>query len=151
MCRHFFFLLVQKRKKSGYQQKFLQGTPRYSSCLVGAGMPDIVRGVYPYESAYGNILLVFREKNILMFWRFRKKHYLCTRNRENRLLLMLHAEIAQLVEHNLAKVRVASSSLVFRSKHKGLRRKKPRWRNGRRARFRCVCRETCRFESCSGH
>ena len=27
-----------------------------------------------------------------------------------------HAEIAQLVEHNLAKVRVASSSLVFRSK-----------------------------------
>ena len=27
-----------------------------------------------------------------------------------------YAEIAQLVEHNLAKVRVASSSLVFRSK-----------------------------------
>ena len=29
---------------------------------------------------------------------------------------MGYAEIAQLVEHNLAKVRVASSSLVFRSK-----------------------------------
>ena len=29
------------------------------------------------------------------------------------------AEIAQLVEHNLAKVGVASSSLVFRSKSKG--------------------------------
>ena len=29
-----------------------------------------------------------------------------------------HAEIAQLVEHNLAKVGVASSSLVFRSKPK---------------------------------
>ena len=28
-----------------------------------------------------------------------------------------NAEIAQLVEHNLAKVRVASSSLVFRSKN----------------------------------
>ena len=28
-----------------------------------------------------------------------------------------YAEIAQLVEHNLAKVRVASSSLVFRSKN----------------------------------
>ena len=28
-----------------------------------------------------------------------------------------HAEIAQLVEHNLAKVRVARSSLVFRSKN----------------------------------
>ena len=29
---------------------------------------------------------------------------------------IINAEIAQLVEHNLAKVRVASSSLVFRSK-----------------------------------
>ena len=29
-----------------------------------------------------------------------------------------HAEVAQLVEHNLAKVGVASSSLVFRSKNK---------------------------------
>ena len=56
------------------------------------------------------------------------------------------AEIAQLVEHNLAKVGVASSSLVFRSTVM-----MPRWRNGRRARFRCVCREACRFESCSGH
>ncbi len=27
----------------------------------------------------------------------------------------------------------------------------PRWRNGRRARFRCECCEACRFESCSGH
>ena len=27
----------------------------------------------------------------------------------------------------------------------------PRWRNGRRARFRCECREACRFESYSGH
>ena len=35
--------------------------------------------------------------------------YLCTRNTDNK------AEIAQLVEHNLAKVGVASSSLVFRS------------------------------------
>ena len=64
-----------------------------------------------------------------------------------------NAEIAQLVEHNLAKVRVASSSLVFRSsKRKELREKTmPRWRNGRRARFRCVCREACRFDSCPGH
>ena len=67
------------------------------------------------------------------------------------------AEIAQLVEHNLAKVGVASSSLVFRSIRHSValigRRKAvmPRWRNGRRARFRCVCREACRFESCSGH
>ena len=36
-----------------------------------------------------------------------KTVYLCTRSP--------NAEIAQLVEHNLAKVRVASSSLVFRS------------------------------------
>ena len=66
------------------------------------------------------------------------------------------AEIAQLVEHNLAKVRVASSSLVFRSQvwicvyNRGVG-VMPRWRNGRRARFRCECWETCRFESCSGH
>ena len=33
-----------------------------------------------------------------------------------------HAEIAQLVEHNLAKVGVASSSLVFRSKKKRVSR-----------------------------
>ena len=38
-----------------------------------------------------------------------KMAYLCTALKQN-------AEIAQLVEHNLAKVRVASSSLVFRSK-----------------------------------
>lgn len=31
----------------------------------------------------------------------------------------IFAEIAQLVEHNLAKVRVASSSLVFRSNFNG--------------------------------
>ena len=64
-----------------------------------------------------------------------------------------NAEIAKLVEHNIAKVRVESSSLVFLSvKEKSCAKKAmPRWRNGRRARFRCVCREACRFESCSGH
>ena len=40
-----------------------------------------------------------------MFCKIKKRAYLCTRN----------AKVAQLVEHNLAKVRVASSSLVFRS------------------------------------
>ena len=52
----------------------------------------------------------------------------------------LNAEIAQLVEHNLAKVRVASSSLVFRSMFEKSSRdwyQLPKWRNGRRARFRC--------------
>ena len=39
-----------------------------------------------------------------MFGMYHKTLYICTRN----------AEIAQLVEHNLA-IRVASSSLVFRS------------------------------------
>ena len=43
--------------------------------------------------------------------RFKKSAYLCAPNAE----LFYFAEIAQLVEHNLAKVRVASSSLVFRS------------------------------------
>ncbi len=40
--------------------------------------------------------------------RITENPYLCNRKRK-------FAEIAQLVEHNLAKVRVASSSLVFRS------------------------------------
>ena len=40
-----------------------------------------------------------------------------------------NAEIAQLVEHNLAKVGVASSSLVFRSMLKGCITEMPRWRN----------------------
>ena len=43
--------------------------------------------------------------------RFQNYAYLCNRNRETKI----DAEIAQLVEHNLAKVGVASSSLVFRS------------------------------------
>ena len=62
-----------------------------------------------------------------------------------------NAEIAQLVEHNLAKVRVASSSLVFRSFRCIEDDLCPGGGIGRRARFRCVCREACRFESCSGH
>ena len=49
--------------------------------------------------------------------------YLCTRNRIGYPTVANEytAEIAQLVEHNLAKVGVASSSLVFRSKTGGLR------------------------------
>ena len=62
-----------------------------------------------------------------------------------------NAEIAQLVEHNLAKVGVASSSLVFRSIEMIATNQCPGGGIGRRARFRCVCREACRFESCSGH
>ena len=43
--------------------------------------------------------------------------YLCTRNPIKTVAGSKNiAEIAQLVEHNLAKVGVASSSLVFRSK-----------------------------------
>ena len=51
----------------------------------------------------------------------KKKQYLCTRFRKKEALDLTFivkkiAEIAQLVEHDLAKVGVASSSLVFRSK-----------------------------------
>ena len=41
------------------------------------------------------------------FFAYQKKLYLCTPKKQ--------AEVAQLVEHNLAKVRVAGSSPVFRS------------------------------------
>ena len=72
---------------------------------------------------------------------------------------MEKAEIAQLVEHNLAKVGVAGPSPVFRSILLNKMMIKsglnyyfcPGGGIGRRARFRCVCREACRFESCSGH
>ena len=52
-----------------------------------------------------------------IFGHVKKKQYLCTRFREGSSVLTKNAAIAQLVEHNLAKVGVASSSLVFRSKN----------------------------------
>ena len=50
-----------------------------------------------------------------MFCRKAETAYLCIRSTKT------SAEIAQLVEHNLAKVGVASSSLVFRSLFKDAR------------------------------
>ena len=48
-----------------------------------------------------------------IFCQFRKYAYLCIANEKQRLP---NAKIAQLVEHDLAKVGVAGSSPVFRSK-----------------------------------
>ena len=48
--------------------------------------------------------------------RFRKEEVCFFREQEVVEILKSDAEIAQLVEHDLAKVGVASSSLVFRSK-----------------------------------
>ena len=45
----------------------------------------------------------------------KKSTTFASRLRENAYSNRMNAEIAQLVEHNLAKVGVASSSLVFRS------------------------------------
>ena len=65
-------------------------------------------------------------------------YYLCTRKRETN-----NAEVAQLVEHNLAKVRVAGSSPVFRSQITEVKEitslcnEFPGGGIGRRARFRC--------------
>ena len=50
------------------------------------------------------------KKIVLCFGHFMKNVTFAVTNKK------CHAEIAQLVEHNLAKVRVASSSLVFRSR-----------------------------------
>ena len=56
------------------------------------------------------------KKNIEKVCGFRKMCYLCNRNRERCFLeIRKLAEIAQLVEHNLAKVGVAGSSPVCRS------------------------------------
>ena len=50
------------------------------------------------------------------FGHIKKKQYLCTRFRKMRGEILKIAEIAQLVEHDLAKVGVAGSSPVFRSR-----------------------------------
>ena len=60
----------------------------------------------------------FSKKNRSFFFAFRKKVLLLHRNRgtpHESSEISLNAKIAQLVEHNLAKVRVAGSSPVFRS------------------------------------
>ena len=69
-------------------------------------------------------LFVWQQKKAETFGGKLKKVYLCTRNSEEEhkdkdfawICECFFAEIAQLVEHNLAKVGVASSSLVFRSR-----------------------------------
>ena len=54
-----------------------------------------------------------------IFGQLKKKQYLCSRFRKNGDIYQGEkAEIAQLVEHDLAKVGVAGSSPVFRSKGK---------------------------------
>ena len=83
------------------------------------------------------------KKNAQKVCQFQKKHYLCTAFREMLLpkgriqveYRRKFAEIAQLVEHNLAKVGVAGPSPVFRSfvEQKRVIRNglvyMPRWRN----------------------
>ena len=66
-------------------------------------------------------------------------------------IIIFNAAIAQLVEHDLAKVEVAGPSPVCRSNILNRIYSCPGGGIGRRARFRCVCLTTCRFESCSGH
>ena len=56
------------------------------------------------------IFLWFLEESLQKICRVKNNAYLCSP------IWKQYAEIAQLVEHNLAKVGVASSSLVFRSK-----------------------------------
>ena len=65
--------------------------------------------------------------------------------------IVRNAVIAQLVERDLAKVEVAGPSPVCRSNILNSIYSCPGGGIGRRARFRCVCLTTCRFESCSGH
>ena len=51
------------------------------------------------------------KKSGKIFCQFKKNIYLCTRNQK----MIAHAKVAQLVEHDLAKVGVAGPSPVFRS------------------------------------
>ena len=68
-------------------------------------------------------MALFQKKNPEKVCQFQKKHYLCIRIQGNASknadflpqAFEEDAEIAQLVEHNLAKVGVAGPSPVFRS------------------------------------
>ena len=55
------------------------------------------------------------EKSLYFCTRFRGENAFRRESRESLEIVYDDAEIAQLVEHDLAKVGVASSSLVFRS------------------------------------
>ena len=69
---------------------------------------------FSYFSLYLSGFLQFFEKFLQKSLEVIKKNtYLCNPKRKE---WVTNAEVAQLVEHNLAKVGVASSSLVFRSK-----------------------------------
>ena len=82
-----------------------------------------------WEAEVGDLLKIVGKK----FGGLKRKPYFCTRNSAE--LPKANAEIAQLVEHDLAKVGVASSSLVFRSYILKLARtvrkfpSLPKWRN----------------------
>ena len=65
--------------------------------------------ILPNNSNFCNFLYFFKKK-------FGDLKKVCTFAIPNEKNGITNAEIAQLVEHNLAKVRVASSSLVFRSR-----------------------------------
>ena len=70
----------------------------------------------PFLSAPNN----FHTKNLKKVLVVQKKGLPLHPQTRNQPSIAKIAEIAQLVEHNLAKVRVASSSLVFRSKEETL-------------------------------
>ena len=74
-----------------------------------------------------------RKKTSEKFVGSKKSITFATAFREMRLVFKVDAVIAQLVEHDLAKVGVASSSLVYRSvsciNAKENHSHKPRWRN----------------------
>ena len=98
------------------------------------GIEQLKRCGKTSDTRSSGAFLIFFGKIIEKIWRIKNIAYLCNPKR-NKTVLLSNAEIAQLVEHNLAKVGVASSSLVVRSSNT----KRLTWRNGRRARFRCEC------------
>ncbi len=65
-----------------------------------------MRGIFEL----GRGCLVIKRNIFSGFWFLLIVAYLCTPK-----VLKTYAEVAQLVEHHLAKVRVAGSNLVFRS------------------------------------
>ena len=91
----------------GYENKtLLQQTGLWLNAVNQSRIINCKRCLYLYPDIYPSPFS--REYHTGKYWFLNK-------SKSSNLLIINPAEIAQLVEHNLAKVGVASSSLVFRS------------------------------------
>ena len=112
---------------------------------------------FDYE---GEKRVTFLKKVAEKFVGMKKMYYLCTRNRERCSFRWKERRCGNSSVGRArpcqgrgrgSESRFPLNMLKKSTSSEGLQWKCPGGGIGRRARFRCVCREACRFESCSGH